>query len=143
MPANLFRALALVAAAAFGLGGIIEARPRRGPDPVQAMDRALASLRPALPRHARVGLLVASPPAATIELDPLYVAQYALAPSLVRPIALSDCVARGPEACGAAQVEFLLVDEAQQEAVDALGAQLGFTPAAETSGFALLARRPP
>jgi hypothetical protein len=70
-----------------------------------------------------------------------YVAQYALAPAIVRPIVGPDCAGSGLLTCGILAVDFLIVHaRAEREVVRNLGGRERFIKTAQSRGLVLLAK---
>jgi hypothetical protein len=147
-------ALSLAIAAAFGFGipvaaALRPARPLLGwrVGPVEKLDPALSQFRPYLTNGARVGYVVSrdpkAPDANNDDVGRFCAVQYALAPALVRSIVIGQCQAHGPEACGLTQVGFLVARGARPAGIASFADELGFLPAAQASGFVLLARKAP
>lgn len=141
---DIARAVALIVAGTLWLRAVRECPPPYGPDLVDGLDPSFELLRQAMPDHARVGLFLPADPFSSIAGDPAtyYVAQYALAPLLVRPIVAADCVTHGARACGAEQLDFFIVQSRHQAEVAALEAPLRLGRVAAADGL-LLSRRQP
>lgn len=103
-------------------------------------DGELAGLRAALPVGAVVGYLSpwSMPELMARELDVqrFYTTQYALAPAVLKPLYLPECVARGSWSCGLQRVELLVAPGAAAERA----ATLGFAPLQAEGGMTLLRR---
>jgi hypothetical protein len=149
--ARRIAALAVAAVAGVATPALLVARAPRdaGPDEIAAFDAALGDLHKALPPGAVVGLglngAAGADPTVTSpdEFDRLYLAQYALAPALVRPIVLRACLEQGPAACGVGRVSHLVLLDATPDLVQAVAGRLGFEPVSVRPGLALLARAVP
>jgi hypothetical protein len=97
-------------------GFIIGMRPavlalREGPPAqladITRMEAEFAGFRSELPRDARVGLIAAS----MYRLSATWshcLAAYALAPTRISRVELSECVERGPAECGVRELDYLL-----------------------------------
>jgi hypothetical protein len=146
-PPALRDALAVAAAAALGVAvpayRALDA-PGRSADEIDAFDSALAALRPALPRGARVGAgLRQDPNVAGDEMARWFLTEYALAPAIARPVLVPDCIARGAAACGLDDVSHLVLLGLDRGTAVALGQRLGLAPVAASGPFVLLARSAP
>ena len=112
-------AVALAAAALLAIGTVLASIREHGwsdqPDPVALVDEDLADLRLQLRAGERIGVVV-PPLEAGSDLAFWYSAQYALAPALVEPIMVGDCVTPEPgprcRLTGATRVAMLREDTA-------------------------------
>jgi hypothetical protein len=151
--AHARRIAALAAAAVAGIGTpalLLAGAPRDARlDEIAELDAEFGDLHKLLPPGAIVGLGVngatGADPTATSpdEFDRVYLAQYALAPALVHPLAVRACLEQGPAACGARHVTHLVLLDLAPGAVELVAGRLGFEPVSVRPGLALLARTGP
>jgi hypothetical protein len=151
--AHARRIAALAAAAVAGIGtpALLLARAPRdaGLDEIAEFDASFGDLHKLLPPGAIVGLgmngAIGADPTATSpdEFNRVYLAQYALAPALVRPLAVRACLEQGPAACGARHVTHLVLLDLTPEADQHVAGRLGFEPVSVRPGLVLLGRMGP
>lgn len=129
---------------ALGWPGAALLKPAGGLDATSAFEASVASLAPDLPKGASVGIiLLRDPLTAQGELAAWYLSQYALSPSIVRPILAPRCRREGLRACGALGVDFLLARRGAGEEALQPGDQLPLVLAGTAPGLRLLKRGPP
>jgi hypothetical protein len=135
---------ALAVVAALGLGNpvlhFVRPTPRPGGDVAAWADEAYAGLRTTLRAGERIGVLVGS---GNPNLDGALSmsAQYALAPAVVEPIYLADCLSDGGKRCRLELIDRVAVVAPPQELIGIVEQRLGLIPAGSVGGVLLLEKR--
>lgn len=119
--------------------------PLAAPDAIGAEDSALARWRPALARPgARVPLvLVARPEALAAASERLLLASYALAPAVVVPVVVGDCLEGDEAACPLSEAGQALVCDGALEQATWLALRHQLLDADAAGRCVLLRRRAP
>lgn len=140
----LRRVVVLATVGALGVGipclHLVRRTPRHGGDGAAWADARYSGLARTLRAGERIGVIVAS---GDPDLDGALsmCAQYALAPAIVEPIYLSDCLRDGGPRCRLERVDRVAALEPPPPLVGILERRLGLVPTSAVDSVLLLEKR--